>query len=93
VAGLMSGQRQNHQLQLAFEAESRSETPRVASEGAETLAANCDAESPVITEKVMEEVLERENLKEALKRVKASQGSAGVDGVSDAALGAVTFSV
>jgi RNA-directed DNA polymerase len=78
----MSGKRQNNQLQLAFAAESRSETPRVASEGTETLQANCDTESPAITEKLMEEVLERENLKEALKRVKANQGSAGVDGMT-----------
>jgi RNA-directed DNA polymerase len=78
----MSGKRQNNQLQLAFEAESRSETPRVAGEGTETLAANCDTESPAITERLMEEVLERENLKEALKRVKANRGSAGVDGMT-----------
>jgi RNA-directed DNA polymerase len=30
----------------------------------------------------MEEVCERENLKEALRRVKANQGSAGVDGMT-----------
>jgi RNA-directed DNA polymerase len=78
----MSGKRQKNQLPLAFEAESRSETPRVAKEGTETLKANCDPESPAIAERVMEEVIERENLKEALKRVKANQGSAGVDGIS-----------
>jgi RNA-directed DNA polymerase len=78
----MSGKRQKNQLQLAFEAESRSEAPRIANEGTETLKANCDPESPAITERLMEEVLERENLKEAWKRVKANQGSAGVDGIS-----------
>ena len=30
----------------------------------------------------MEEVCERENCKQALKRVKANQGSAGVDGMT-----------
>ena len=30
----------------------------------------------------MEEVCERENLKEALRRVKANKGSAGVDGMT-----------
>src|SRR6266481_3859397 len=80
--GLMSGKRQKNQLQLAYEAESRSEAPRIANEGTETLKANCDPESPAISERLMEEVLERENLKEAWKRVKANQGSAGVDGIS-----------
>jgi RNA-directed DNA polymerase len=78
----MSGKRQNNQLMLAFEAESRSETPRVANEGTEPIATKRDAESPAITEKLMEEVLERSNLKEALKKVKANKGSAGVDGMT-----------
>ena len=34
------------------------------------------------TEKLMEEVLSRENLMSALKRVLANQGAAGVDGMS-----------
>jgi hypothetical protein len=37
-------------------------------------------ESPANTNRSMEEVCERENLKEALRRVKANKGSAGVDG-------------
>jgi RNA-directed DNA polymerase len=78
----MSGKWQNNQLTLAFEAESRSETPRVAIEGTEPRAANREAESPAITEKLMEEVLEKANLKEALKKVKANKGSAGVDGMT-----------
>jgi RNA-directed DNA polymerase len=78
----MSGKRQNNQLQLDFEAESRSETPRAADKGTETLAADRATESPAKTDMLMEEVLERENLKEALKRVKANRGSAGVDGMA-----------
>src|SRR5262249_29309335 len=39
-------------------------------------------ESPASTDRLMEEVCERENLKEALRRVKANKGSAGVDGMS-----------
>ena len=35
---------------------------------------------------MMEEVVERENLKEALKRVKANKGSPGVDGMTVHAL-------
>jgi RNA-directed DNA polymerase len=39
-------------------------------------------ESPANTDRLMEEVCERENLKEALRRVKANKGSAGVDGIT-----------
>ena len=66
----MSGKRQHIQLELAFAAESRSETPRAADRGTETLAAKRTTESPAQTDTLMEEVLERENLKEALRRVK-----------------------
>ena len=78
----MSGKRQNHQLRLDFGVDTRSETPRVAIEETETLAANRTTESPAKTDRLMEEVLERSNMKEALKRVKANQGSAGVDGMN-----------
>ena len=78
----MSGKRQKNQLSLAFVDESRSEAPRVSSEGTESLAAKHAAESPAIGEKLMEEVCERENCKQALARVKANKGSAGVDGMT-----------
>jgi RNA-directed DNA polymerase len=39
-------------------------------------------ESPAIAEQLMEEVCGRENCKQALKRVKANKGSAGVDGMT-----------
>jgi len=39
-------------------------------------------ESPASTNQLMEEVCERENLKEALRRVKANKGSPGVDGMT-----------
>jgi RNA-directed DNA polymerase len=39
-------------------------------------------ESPAITEQLMEEVCERENCKQALRRVKANKGSPGVDGMT-----------
>jgi len=38
-------------------------------------------ENPAGTNRLMEEICELENLKEALQRVKANQGSAGVDGM------------
>jgi RNA-directed DNA polymerase len=78
----MGGKRQNNQLELAFEAESRSETPRAAIEGTEPPTANRDTESPAETDTLMEEVLDKENLKEALRRVKANKGSPGLDGMT-----------
>jgi len=43
--------------------------------------AMCVPESPAVGEDLMEEVCERENLKGALKRVRANRGSPGVDGM------------
>ena len=78
----MSDKRQNNQLVLAFEDESRSEAPRVSVEGTESLTAKRRTESPAIGEQLMEEVCGRENCKQALARVKANKGSPGVDGMT-----------
>ncbi|HUE54543.1 MAG TPA: group II intron reverse transcriptase/maturase [Candidatus Udaeobacter sp.] len=78
----MSDRRQKNQLGLAFPAEGRSEAPRAAEEGTESLAAKRRIESSAITEQLMEEVCERENCKQALRRVKANKGSPGVDGMT-----------
>jgi RNA-directed DNA polymerase len=78
----MSGKRQKNQLVLAFLAEDRGEAPRAAEEGTESLEAKRRAESPAIGEELMEEVCGRENCKQALARVKANKGSAGVDGMT-----------
>src|ERR1700724_3959042 len=72
----------NQQMVLAFLDESRSEAPRVSNEGTESLAAKRGTENPAIGEQLMEEVCERENCKQALARVKANKGSAGVDGMT-----------
>jgi retron-type reverse transcriptase len=39
-------------------------------------------ESPADTERLMEEVCERENCQQALRRVKANKGASGVDGMN-----------
>jgi len=78
----MSDKRQKNQLGLAFREESRSEALKASTEGTESLAAECRAESPAIGERLMEEVCERENCKQALARVKANKGSPGVDGMT-----------
>jgi RNA-directed DNA polymerase len=50
------------------------------------MAANPEPESPSACDRLMEEVCERENLKQALKRVKANKGAPGVDGMTVLAL-------
>src|SRR5215472_14385444 len=47
-----------------------------------------EPESPANTCRIMEEVCERDNLREALQRVKSNKGSAGVDGMTIDALSA-----
>ena len=78
----MRDKRQKNQLVLAFPEEARSEAPNSPSEGIESPIAEHPAESPTTSEKMMEEVCERENLKKALRRVKANKGSPGIDGMS-----------
>src|SRR6266571_2466403 len=81
----MSGQRQKNQPEqgvLAFPAEGRSEAPKAAERGTETLMAKRKSESLAGTERLMEEVCELENGKQALQRVKANKGSPGVDGMT-----------
>jgi RNA-directed DNA polymerase len=78
----MSDKRQKNQLKLAFMAEGRNETPRSVSGGTEALMAERRTESPAKTDSLMEEILDPENLRKALKRVKANKGSAGVDRIT-----------
>src|SRR5215210_4905561 len=78
----MDDKRQKNQLVLAFMEEGRSETPMAFVEGTESSAGKRGTESPAITEQLMEEICGRENCKQALKRVKANKGSAGVDGMT-----------
>src|SRR5579862_8405821 len=78
----MDDKRQKNQLVLAFLEEDRGEAPKCLPEGTESSAGKRGIESPAIAEQLMEEVCERENCKQALKRVKANKGSAGVDGMT-----------
>jgi len=81
----MSGQRRKNQPEqgeLAFPAESRSDAPKAVEKGTETLVAKRQSESLAGTERLMEEVCELENCKQALQRVKANKGSPGVDGMT-----------
>jgi RNA-directed DNA polymerase len=81
----MSVKRSKNQLELAFR--KREEVkPLDSDEGTEPPVADLNRESPWYGERLMEEVCERENLKQALKRVEKNQGSPGVDGMSVARL-------
>jgi len=82
----MSEERQKIQYELAFPAAQRSEAPGTVEGGTESRVAKRGTESPAETERLMEEVVEGENLKAALKRVRANKGSPGVDGMTVHAL-------
>jgi RNA-directed DNA polymerase len=83
----MGVKRQKNQLRLAFGEEGRSEVPRAPGEGSEALTAKRMNENPAKNdERLMEEVCERGNCLQALKRVKSNKGSAGIDGMTVGAL-------
>ena len=74
----MSTQRQKNQLELAFDAQRPGESVDRANEGSEVLVAERKSESPAMSGQLMAEVLERENLKKALKRVQKKKGIASL---------------
>ena len=76
----MNDKRQNDQLELAFELVEEGEARREGLEGTESLTAK-DGNESLAEERLMEEVLNRENLKKALERVQGNKGSPGVDGM------------
>jgi RNA-directed DNA polymerase len=69
----------NIQNELNFSSTPAGEACEAGREETESLPAMNDPESPASMNRLMEEVCERENLKEALRRVKANKGSAGID--------------
>ncbi len=74
--------RQKIQHELAFAGEGRSEAPKSSAEGIESTAGKLGTESLANTDKLVEEACEKGNLKEALRRVKANAGAAGIDGMT-----------
>src|SRR5271168_4049645 len=78
----MNGTRQQIQYSLALEPVNRGEPPVSGHQGAEPWVAKPAPESPAVTEQLMEEMCDRENLARAWKRVRRNKGSPGVDGMS-----------
>jgi RNA-directed DNA polymerase len=79
---LRSDKRQNVQGQLDFSFPPAGKAREAKREETESPVAEHDPESPASTNRLMEEICERENLKQALQQVKANKGSAGVDGMT-----------
>jgi RNA-directed DNA polymerase len=69
-------------MELDFSSALTGATRGVAGEETESSVAASGTESPARTNRLMEEVCEREKLKEALRQVKGNKGSAGVDGTT-----------
>src|ERR1700676_2349260 len=79
---LRSEMQQNIQTELNFSSTPAGEVREAGREETESLSTVNDPESPASTNWLMEEVCERENLKEALRRVKANKGSPGIGGMT-----------
>jgi RNA-directed DNA polymerase len=77
----MSGKRQKNQLELAFTYVGKGEARTEVRKGTEPSMARNEAERLAESERLMEDVCEAKNLKQALRRVKANRGSAGIDGM------------
>src|SRR5450631_4254942 len=79
---LKDDKQQNIQMQLDFSSALTGEAREAGREETESFGARNGTENPASTNRLMEEVCERENLKAAMRRVKANKGSPGVDGMT-----------
>src|SRR5580693_8009108 len=79
---LKDDKQQNIQIELDFSSAPTGEAREAGRAETESSGVMNGTENPANTNRLMEEVCERENLKEALRRVKANKGSAGVDGIT-----------
>ena len=79
---LRNGERQKVRQQLDLNSRPTGEARQAGREAIESVLTTNDTESPVGTDRLMEEICERENLKAALRRVTANKGSPGIDGMT-----------
>src|ERR1700704_1981020 len=76
---LEGDKRLNIQLRLDFSSEPTGEARQAGREDIESPSVVSEPERPANTSRIMEEVCERANLKEALRQVRGNKGSAGID--------------
>jgi RNA-directed DNA polymerase len=74
--------RQKTELEITLQAGTAGEARSAGVEGTEARAANSEPESRAAGGPSMEAILERDNLRKALARVKANKGAAGIDGMT-----------
>jgi len=79
---LRDDKQQNIQRELDFSTVPTGEAREAGREETESFGVTSGPESPARTDRLMEEVCERGNLKGALRQVKGNKGSAGVDGMT-----------
>src|SRR3954463_5852161 len=79
---LKNDKRQNAQPELGFSSMGQGEAQETRGRENESFGAVQEHESPINTDRMMEEICEWKNLKEAMWRVKANKGSAGIDGMT-----------
>src|SRR6202162_1251049 len=84
---LESDKRLNIQLRLDFSSAPTGEARQAGREDIESLSVVNESERPANTSRIMEELCERANLKEALRQVRSNKGSAGIDGMTVDQLG------
>ena len=83
-AGVLAlAKRSKIQVELAFDERARGEAPSRLAGGTEADAASAEFEGPAAKAgPSMEAIVERDNLQEALARVKRNKGAPGIDGMS-----------
>jgi RNA-directed DNA polymerase len=85
---LESDKRLKFQLRLDFPSAPTGEARQAGREDIESLSVANEPERPANTSRIMEEICERANLKEALRQVRGNKGSAGIDRMTVDQLGA-----
>jgi RNA-directed DNA polymerase len=74
--------RQKNQVKLNLDTGAKGEALSAAVQETEARAARAEVESPAAGGPSMEAIVERNNLRKALARVKANKGAAGIDGMT-----------